>query len=76
MRPLETEHRGWTIRVTTRAVGPRWCALVEVSAPDAPDGDAPQVVPFSQMLSSEKAAQEAGRIAAVRWLDRADRPAR
>jgi hypothetical protein len=70
MRPLETEHQGWKIRVIARQVGPAWSALVEVWPPGSPDGAEPRMVPFSATLSSEKLAQSAGRDAAVRWLDR------
>jgi hypothetical protein len=70
MRPLETEHQGWNIRVIARPVGRGWSALVEVW-PEASSAEADvQMVPFSATLSSEKQAQSAGRDAAVRWLDR------
>ena len=58
MRPLETEYKDWRIVVTTRPTGRGWSALVEVWAP-GDDG---------------KAAQESGRQAAVRFIDR--QPAR
>jgi hypothetical protein len=70
MRPLETEHKGWKIRVIAHPVGQRWSALVEVWEPGAPEGAEARVVPFSQQLPSEKAAQTAGRLAALRWVDR------
>jgi len=70
MRPLETEHKGWKIRVIATPVGRNWSALVEAWAPDAADGAEPRLVPFSQALSSEKLAQVAGRAAALRWIDR------
>ena len=67
MRPLETEHQGWKVRVIAHPVGGAWSALVEVWQADAAEA---RVVPFSATLSSEKRAQTAGRAAAVRWLDR------
>ena len=67
MRPLETEHQGWRVRVVAHPVGRVWSALVEVWPPD---GGEAQLVPFSATLGSEKMAQSAGRDAAVRWLDR------
>ena len=70
MRPLEAEHRGWKIRVIAHPVGGTWTALVEVRAPGSADGAEAQLVPFSATLPSEKDAQAAGRLAAVRWLDR------
>jgi hypothetical protein len=70
MRPLETEHQGWRVRVIAHPVGRGWSALIEVWAPDATDGAEAQVVPFSGTLASEKLAQSAGRDAAIRWLDR------
>jgi hypothetical protein len=69
MRPLETEHRGWRVRVIARPVGRAWSALVEVWPPGSADAAA-RVVPFNATLASEKMAREAGRAAAVRWLDR------
>jgi hypothetical protein len=69
MRPLETEHQGWKVRVIAHPVGRAWSALVEVWPPGAADADA-RVVPFNATLASEKLAQAAGRAAAVRWLDR------
>jgi hypothetical protein len=70
MRPLETEHRGWKIRVIAHSVGRAWSALVEVWASESPEHTEAQVVPFSGTLASEKLAQAAGRAAAIRWLDR------
>ncbi len=70
MRPLEAEHRGWTIRVIARPVGRGWSALVEVWAPGADAGGEAETVPFNRTLSTEKQAQVAGRDAAIRWLDR------
>jgi len=69
MRPLETEHQGWKVRVIAHPVGQGWSALVEVWPPEPAAAEA-RVVPFSGTLSSEKLAQAAGRAAAVRWLDR------
>lgn len=51
-------------------VGRNWSALVEAWEPGAPEGAEPRLVPFSQALPSEKAAQAAGRAAALRWIDR------
>jgi hypothetical protein len=70
MRPLETEHQGWKVRVIARPVGRAWSALVEVWPPGAADAAEARVVPFNATLPSEKLAQAAGRAAAVRWLDR------
>ena len=70
MRPLETEHQGWKVRVIAHPVGGAWSALVEVWPPGSADTAEARVVPFSATLSSEKLAQAAGRVAAVRWLDR------
>jgi hypothetical protein len=70
MRPLETEYKDWTIRVTTRATGRAWSALVEVWAPGQPEDAEGQLVPFNATSQSEKAAQETGRQAAVRFIDR------
>ncbi|HEV8437720.1 MAG TPA: hypothetical protein VGT40_06475 [Methylomirabilota bacterium] len=70
MRPLETEHEGWKIRVIARPVGRGWSALVEVWAPGSEDAAEARIVPFNGTLSSEKLAQTAGRDAAIRWLDR------
>jgi hypothetical protein len=69
MRPLETEHQGWKVRVIARPVGRAWSALVEVWAPGSADAAEARVVPFNATLSTEKLAQAAGRAAAVRWLD-------
>ena len=70
MRPLETEHRGWKVRVIAHSVGRAWSALVEVWPPGSTEAGEARVVPFSATVSSEKEAQAAGRAAAVRWLDR------
>jgi hypothetical protein len=69
MRPLETEHQGWKIRVIAHPVGRAWSALVEVWAPGSADAAEARIVPFNATLSSEKLAQVAGRTAAIRWLD-------
>ena len=74
MRPLETEYKDWRILVTTRPTGRGWSALVEVWAPGQDPEKEAQLVPFNATSQSEKAAQEAGRQAAVRFIDR--RPAR
>jgi len=70
MRPLETEHQGFKIRIIARPVGQGWSALVEVWPDGSTDAADVRMVPFSATLSSEKQAQSAGRDAAVRWLDR------
>jgi hypothetical protein len=70
MRPLETEHQGWKVRVIAYPVGPAWSALVEVWPLGSADNAEARVVPFNATLSSEKLAQVAGRAAAMRWLDR------
>ena len=70
MRPLETEHQSWKIRVIARPVGRGWSALVEVWPMGSADPAEARVVPFNATLSSEKLAQTAGRAAAIRWLDR------
>jgi hypothetical protein len=76
MRPLETEHEGWRIRITSRAVGRRWSALVETWPPDKPtDVETAQVVPFNLTADSERSALETGRQAAVKFIDRQVRPA-
>jgi hypothetical protein len=69
MKPLETEYNGWTIRVITRSTGRAWSALVEVWAPGTSDPKDARLVPFNVTSQSEKAAQETGRIAAVRFVD-------
>jgi hypothetical protein len=71
MRPLETEHLGWKIRVIAHPVGRGWSALVEIW-PTGSSADAAEtrVLPFSATLSSEKLAQTTGRATAIRWLDR------
>ncbi len=77
MRPLETEHQGWRIRITSRPVGRRWSALVEAWPPGKPDdADAAQVVPFSATADSERSALEIGRQAAARWIDRQAKPSK
>jgi hypothetical protein len=70
MRALETEHRGWRIRVRAHPAGRGWSALVEVWPPDAPAGAEGTVVPFSAMLGSEKLAKIGGRDAAARFIER------
>lgn len=70
MRPLETEYKDWRILVTTRATGRGWSALVEVWAPGQDETKEGQLVPYNATSQSEKAAQEAGRQAAVRFIDR------
>ena len=70
MRPLETEYKDWRILVTTRPTGRGWSALVEVWAPGQDEKKEGQVVPHHATAQSEKAAQEAGRQAAVRFIDR------
>ena len=71
MKPLETEYKDWTIRVITRSTGRAWSALVEVWAPGKSGDKAAQLVPYNTTSQNEKAAQEAGRQAAVRFIDRA-----
>jgi hypothetical protein len=70
MKPLDTEYRDWRIRITTRATGRGWSALVEVWAPGQDDKKEGQLVPYNAIAQAEKAAQEAGRQAAVRFIDR------
>lgn len=70
MRPLETDYKDWRILVTTRPVGRGWSALVEVWAPGPDQKKEGQLVPYNATAQSEKAAQEAGRQAAVRFIDR------
>jgi len=74
MRPLETEYKDWRIVVTTRPTGRGWSALVEVWAPGEDGKKEGQLVPYSALSQSEKGAQESGRQAAVRFIDR--QPAR
>jgi hypothetical protein len=74
MRPLETEYKDWRIVVTTRPVGRGWSALVEVWAPGQDPDKEGQLVPFNQISQNEKAGQEAGRLAAVRFIDRQAAP--
>jgi hypothetical protein len=69
MRPLETEYKGWTIRVITRSTGRAWSGLVEVWAPGKSGEKAAELVPYNATSQSEKAAQETGRLAAVRFID-------
>ena len=71
MRPLETAYKDWTIRVITRPTGRGYSALVEVWAPGKSGQKDAQLVPYNTTSQSEKAAQEAGRIAAVRFIDQA-----
>jgi hypothetical protein len=76
MRPLETQHRGWTIRVSARPVAQRWAALIEAWAPgQSVDKDTAQVVPFNGLADSERAVQATARSAAVKWIDRQPKPA-
>lgn len=70
MRPLETEYKDWRIVVTTRPTGRGWSALVEVWAPGHDQKKEGQLVPYNATSQSEKAAQEVGRQAAVRFIDR------
>jgi hypothetical protein len=69
VRPLETEYKGWTIRVITRSTGRAWGALVEVWAPGKSGDKDAQLVPYHATSQNEKAAQETGRQAAVRFID-------
>jgi hypothetical protein len=69
VRPLETEYKDWTVRVITRSTGRAWSALVEVWAPGTSGDKAAQLVPYNATSQNEKAAQEAGRQAAVRFID-------
>jgi hypothetical protein len=69
MKPLETEYKGWTIRVITRSTGRAWSALVEVWAPGTSGDKAAHLVPYNATSQNEKAAQETGRMAAVRFID-------
>jgi hypothetical protein len=70
MRPLETDYKDWRILVTTRSTGRGFSALVEVWAPGQDEKKEGQLVPYNAISQSEKAAQEAGRQAAVRFIDR------
>jgi hypothetical protein len=70
MRPLQTEHQGWQVRVIAYPVGRAWSALIEVWPQGSADTAERRVVPFNSSLSSEKLAQAAGRAAAIQWLDR------
>jgi hypothetical protein len=70
MRPLETEYQDWRIVVTTRPTGRVFAALVEVWAPGQDQKKEGQLVPYNATSQGEKAAQEAGRQAAVRFIDR------
>ena len=89
MRPLETEYKDWTIRVITRSTGRAWSALVEAWPPGKSDDKDAELVPYNATAQNEKAAQEGGRMAAVRFIDartasadkpptadKADKPAR
>ncbi len=69
MRPLETEYKGWTIRVITRSTGRAWSALVEAWPPGRSGDKNAELVPYHATAQNEKAAQEAGRMAAVRFID-------
>lgn len=69
MKPLQTEYREWTIRVVTRPTGRAWSALVEVWAPGEQGPESAHLVPHNATSQNEKAAQEAGRMAAVRFID-------
>jgi len=69
VRPLETEYKDWTIRVITRSTGRAWSALVEVWVAGKSGDKAAELVPYNATSQSEKAAQEAGRLAAVRFID-------
>ena len=69
MRPLETEYKGWTIRVITRSTGRAWSALVEAWPPGKSGDKSAELVPYNATSQNEKAAQEAGRLAAVRFID-------
>ena len=69
MKPLETEYKGWTIRVTTRSTGRAWSALVETWPPGKSGDKNAELVPYNATSQNEKAAQEAGRMAAVRFID-------
>jgi hypothetical protein len=60
----------WRIRVTTRPTGRLWSALVEVWAPGQDEKKEGQLVPYNGTSQSEKAAQETGRQAAIRFIDR------
>ena len=70
MRPLDTDYKAWRSRVTTRPTGRAWSALVEVWAPGQDDKKEGQLVPYNGTSQNEKAAQEIGRQAAVRFIDR------
>jgi hypothetical protein len=70
MRPLETEYKDWRIVVTTRSTGRAWSAMVEVWPPGADEKKDAQLVPYNATSQSERAAQEGGRQAAVRFIDR------
>jgi hypothetical protein len=70
MRPLETDYKDWRILVTTRSTGRGFSALVEVWAPGQDRSKEGELVPYNATSQAEKAAQEAGRQAAVRFIDR------
>jgi hypothetical protein len=69
VKPLETEYKDWTIRVITRSTGRAWSALVEAWPPGKSGDDNAELVPHNATAQNEKAAQEAGRLAAVRFID-------
>jgi len=69
VKPLETEYKGWTIRVITRSTGRAWSALVEAWPPGKSGDKNAELVPYNATSQNEKAAQEAGRLAAVRFID-------
>jgi hypothetical protein len=69
VRPLETEYKDWTIRVITHSTGRAWSALVEVWPPGKSGDKSAELVPYNATSQNEKAAQEAGRLAAVRFVD-------
>jgi len=69
MRPLETEYKGWTVRVITRSTGRAWSALVEAWPPGKSGDKNAELVPYNATAQNEKAAQEAGRLAAVRFIE-------
>src|SRR2546422_503810 len=54
MRPLETEYKGWTIRVITRSTGRAWSALVEVWAPGKSGDKAAEPVPYNATSQNEQ----------------------
>lgn len=71
MKPLETEHRGWKVKVSAHPVGQRWAALIEAWPPGASvDKDAAQAVPFNGLANSEREVQAIARTFVVKWIDR------